>query len=127
MILLDSHVILWLMDEPGRISVAALEAIAQEARLPGVSVASYFELAYAQRRGRIDFQVTASTFFRKLPGHFEVIPITDEIALEAAAFSDDFHGDPMDRIIAATARVENRTLVTADRRILSARVCRTLW
>jgi PIN domain nuclease of toxin-antitoxin system len=127
MILLDSHVVLWLMTDPRRISVAALEAIAREDRPPGVSAASHFELAYAHRRGRIDFQVKGSTFFRKLRGHFEVIPISDEIAFEAAALSDDFHGDPMDRMIAATARVENRTLVTADRRILTGGVCKALW
>jgi PIN domain nuclease of toxin-antitoxin system len=56
-----------------------------------------------------------------------VLPITIEIAAATAHLPPDFPSDPMDRIIAATARAENLPLVTADERILSCPLLKTIW
>lgn len=45
-------------------------------------------------------------------------PITLRIAAEAYRLPGEFHLDPADRLLVATARIENWTLLTADRRIL---------
>ena len=130
MILLDTHVVIWAMDAPGRISKAAGKAIAEagaQGRLPGVSTASVFELVYARRRGRVQTHVSDAVLLEKMRAWLRFFPVTDTIAFEAAALPQSFHGDPMDRIIAATAIVEGCTLLTADGRIRAAKVCKTLW
>jgi len=130
MILLDTHVVIWLLTAPERISVAAARAIAEagaRGEMPGVSAGSLFELAYAQRRGRLQINVPRAEFLSRLSDWFEIRPVTGAIALEAAGLDDTFHGDPMDRMIVATAVAEDRTLLTADRKILSSAACAVLW
>ncbi|MGO8758105.1 MAG: type II toxin-antitoxin system VapC family toxin [Terracidiphilus sp.] len=130
MILLDTHVVIWLMNAPHRVSTAATEAIAENGKdgaLPCVSAISIYELMYAQRRGRVQFQIPVTALLGKMRAWFRVRPVTESVAIEAATLPASFHGDPMDRIVAATAIVERCTLITADERILSSGVCRTLW
>ncbi|MGA2674103.1 MAG: type II toxin-antitoxin system VapC family toxin [Terracidiphilus sp.] len=130
MILLDTHVVIWLMTSPERISKAAAEAIAQsgaDGTLPGVSAATIFELFYLGKRGRVQLHLTDAAILERMRGCFDLCPITVMIAIEAAALAEPFHGDPMDRLIAATARVEGRTLISADSRIRAANACKVLW
>jgi len=130
MILLDTHVVIWLLTAPERISVAARQAIAEagaRGEMPGVSAASLFELAYAVRRGRLRITVPRAEFLSRLSACFEIRPVTGAIAIEAAMLEGAFHADPMDRMIVATAVAEDRTLLTADRKILDAAVCPVLW
>lgn len=56
----------------------------------------------------------------------ELLPLTMEIALAAYTWPDDFHGDPADRIIAATAAVHHLTLVTSDEKLLARTDLNTL-
>jgi PIN domain nuclease of toxin-antitoxin system len=130
MILLDTHVVVWLMTAPDRISKAAAEAIAVagvKGERPAVSSATVFEIAYGASRGRIRLNVTGKAYLDRLRGSFILLPMTEEIALRAATLEDPFHGDPMDRIIVATAIVEDCVLLTVDGRIRGAGVCKTLW
>ena len=130
MILLDTHVVVWLMTSPERISKAAAEAIAAcgaQGERPAVSSATVFEIAYGVRRGRIKIHTPSTEFLNRLRGPFNLLPITEGIAFEAAAFAEPFHGDPIDRIIAATAMVEDCVLLTVDGKIRDAGVCKTLW
>jgi PIN domain nuclease of toxin-antitoxin system len=55
-----------------------------------------------------------------LPRHrLIVLPITPEIAVQAYSFMPDLHGDPADRIIAATAACNSLELVTSDEKLLT--------
>ncbi|MGA2538668.1 MAG: type II toxin-antitoxin system VapC family toxin [Terracidiphilus sp.] len=130
MILLDTHAVVWLMISPERVSKAATTAITRsiaEGNRPAVSSATIFEIAYGARRGRILLHVTGSEFLDRLRSAFDLRPITEEIAFAAAAIPERFHGDPLDRIIAATAKVDDLVLLTADSGIRRAGVCKTLW
>ena len=72
------------------------------------------------RVGRLRTPTTSQLFIEsifKLPGIREV-PVSTEIARIAGEFSDKLHGDPADRIIAATAAVLDLPLATRDRRLL---------
>jgi PIN domain nuclease of toxin-antitoxin system len=130
MILLDTHVVIWLMTSPASISMAVAQAIAETGSAgmrPRISAASIYELVYAEKRGRIQLNVPHTVLLERLRARFDFSPVTETIALEAAAIPDSFHGDPTDRIIAATAIVENCTLITKDGRIRQSNVCKTLW
>lgn len=63
----------------------------------------------------------------RLRATFDLRPITEAITFKAGMLPDHFHGDPMDRIVAATAIVEDCVLLTIDARIRGSGVCKTLW
>jgi len=130
MILLDTHVVVWLVGDPKRLSPRAHEAILH-ARVTGESIAfspvSIFEIAYAASRSRLPLTVATNEFVAQVEEKLKLVPLTSEIARRAAELPGHFHGDPMDRIITATAIVENCALITHDHRIRQARVCNALW
>jgi PIN domain nuclease of toxin-antitoxin system len=64
---------------------------------------------------------------RELDRRFFILPIYGVLAVSAARIPTPFHGDPMDRLIVATALESGRTLITADRAILSSKACKLLW
>ena len=130
MILLDTHVVIWLALSPELISNRAKAAIgnAESAgAILGISVMTLYEVANTIRRGRIQPSVPHEVFLRRIGSRFNVISVSEAIAVRAATFPAPFHGDPMDRIIAATAIIEQGTLITADRRIHAANACKVLW
>jgi PIN domain nuclease of toxin-antitoxin system len=59
--------------------------------------------------------------------HLEVLPFTVDVAIESEQLGDSFPRDPADRLIAATARVHDLTLITSDRPIRKSGAVRTLW
>jgi PIN domain nuclease of toxin-antitoxin system len=130
MILLDTHVVVWLMTAPERISRAAASALEDRGvrgQRPALSAASIFELGYGIRRGRILMHGTSIGFLDRMRANFELVPVTEAIAFEAASFPEPFHGDPMDRIITATALLGDFTLLTNDNRIRKSGLCRVIW
>jgi len=130
MILLDTHVAVWLLGSPGRLSIRARNAIVH-ARATGeelgYSPASLYEIAYLARKGRLILNAGIRDFIAEMEARLHLIPITSSIAICAAELEEPFHGDPMDRMIAATAIVEGCVLLTADEQIRRAGVCKTLW
>lgn len=130
MILVDTHVIIWLLTDPGRLSSPAHEAIL-EARIAGERIAyspvSLYEIAYAIRRKRLPLNSPAEAFIEAIQGKLTMVPLTAEIAVLAAELPDSFHGDPFDRMIAATAIVGDCVLITHDDRIRKSKACKVLW
>lgn len=78
-------------------------------------------------RGRIQAFGTVEASLRLLTEGVTVKAITHEIAAIAAQFPIDFPGDPADRLIAATARVEGVGLVTRDEKLLASPLLHTIW
>jgi len=129
MILLDTHVVAWLNLEPRRVSRAAASAVHRSKRSDGlaVSIATAVELARMIANGRIRQSHSMEEALNQLLQGMRVLPITLEIAAATTYLPTDFPSDPMDRIIAATARVEGIPLVTADERILNCLSINTIW
>jgi len=86
-----------------------------------------YEIAYAAHRKRLPLNSPVGDFIAALQTKLEMIPLTAGIIVLAAEIPAPFHGDPIDRIIAATAMVENCVLITHDDRIRNANVCKVLW
>jgi len=129
MILLDTHALVWMVGEPGRLSRAATTAIraAQGQGGVGVSAITLWELASLVARGRIQAYGTVDASVWLLIEGITVKPITPEIAAVAAQFPDDFSKDPADRLIAATARAEGIGLVTRDEKLRRSPLLNTIW
>lgn len=130
MILLDTHVVIWLLMAPERLSKRAREAILQ-ARIAGERIAcspiSLYEIAYATYRKRLQLNCSNEDFIAAVQTKIELVPLTARIAICAAELPAPFHGDPVDRIITATAMDADCTLITMDAEIRRANVCKLLW
>ena len=130
MILLDTHIVLWLAFAPTRLSQAAMRAI-QEARTSNqglaVSALTLFELAQAITRGRVQITEPLDLFTQNIEARFVVKPVTSRIAVISAQLSATYPKDPLDRLIGATALAEGMALVTADQKIRNAPDVQTIW
>lgn len=129
MILLDTHVLVWMVAEPKRLSREALAEIRSAQREGGIALSaiSLWELASLVSRGRIRAYGTVDASVRLLIEGTVVKPITPEIAALATQFPDDYPGDPADRLIGATARAEGLPLITRDANIRKSPLLRTIW
>ena len=130
MILLDTHVVIWLAQEYGRISAKARSAI-EQARKRDVGLVisgiTLVEIAQLASHERIRLTPNTETFLSEIELRFAVLPITGNIALQAFALPAKYPRDPADRIIGATALIEDIPLLTADTHIRSSRVIPTIW
>ena len=130
MILLDTHVVVWLSFDYGRISGKAQQAI-KEARTGegGIAVSSItlLEIARLSNYGRIHLTPDLETFLSDLEMRFVVLPITANIASQAFELLPEFPKDPVDRVIAATSLIEDAPLVTADGAIKRSRAVPVIW
>ncbi len=129
MILLDTHVLVWMVADSKRLSRAAVTAIrrAQDEGGVAISAITLWELAWLIARGRIQAYSTVDASVRLLIEGVSVKAITPEIAALTTQFSDDYPGDPADRLIGATARAEGIPLITRDENIRRSPLLRTVW
>lgn len=130
MILVDTHIVLWLALEPERIS-KRVQAVIDEARGSGaglaISAMTLVEIATLFDRRRFHLAVSLESFLDELERRFVVLPINARTCARMLSLPASYPKDPADRVIGATALVEGMILVTADREIRRAKVVRTIW
>lgn len=130
MILVDTHVVIWLALDASRLSKKATEAI-NHARKNGeglaISAISLYELAVTAHRGRIKLEISVESFLREIEARFIIKPLTGPISLKATELPSSYPNDPMDRLIGATALIEGLRLVTADQQIRNSKAVPTVW
>ena len=129
MIVLDTHVWIWWVSEPDKLSSNALAAI-DYAKTIGVCPISCWELSTKVSRGRLrldrDIRVWVSHALSR--PWVELLDLSADIAITAGQLGQQgFHGDPADRLIVATAMHHGSELVTKDEKIRAFSQLRTVW
>ena len=129
LILLDTHVMAWAVEDPKNLSRAAASEIRRARRAGGLAISaiSLWELSWLFSRGRLQSYGTTQAALLSMIEGITILPITPEIAVLATQFPRDYPSDPTDRLIGATARAQGLTLVTRDERIRRSPLVRTIW
>ena len=123
LLLLDTHVWLWFaLGDAGRLAAPVrkkIEAAAHGGKL-AVSAISVWEIGMLEAKGRIVLGSPCEKWLATalaLPG-LRLIGLEPEIAVASSRLPGEMHGDPADRILAATARARDAVLATADERLV---------
>ena len=121
MIVLDTHIWVWWVHGDERLTRTQAEVIeANETDVIGVSAISCWEIAKLVEYGRLELPGSLEEWFEdalSYPG-IHLLELTPEIAIESTQLPGEFHRDPADQMIVATARVYGCPLVTSDGRLL---------
>jgi PIN domain nuclease of toxin-antitoxin system len=122
MILLDTHILVWLLIAPEKLSTKARKAIlaARKSGPLALSTFSLWEIAWLAENKRIDIDVSVGSFVKKCASYVQVLPISSEIAVRSVQFPNSYPKDPQDRMIGATAIIEGIRLLTHDTRIAAS-------
>ena len=126
-LLLDTHVWVWMRLDPDRLDRRARRRIEDSSNELWFSPISAWELLQLTDRGRLHLAPDAPTWIRNSLATMtvSVAPIGVEIAIASRRIALS-HDDPADRLLAATAKLLDLTLVTADERLLGCRDMKTL-
>lgn len=130
LILLDTHVVLWLGLDQARLSKnahAAIHEARQGSRGLAISDVTLMEIAQLSHRRQIAFPAGLESFLAEVERRFIVLPITSNTAMQAFELPANYPKDPVDRVIGATALIEDIPLLTADREIRESRAVPTIW
>ena len=127
MILLDTHAWLWWAGDHSKLPPRLRRRLGAERAL-AISAVSCWEAAMLIQHGRLELAPDARTGIRDacaLP-NLRIVPVTESIAIEAGLLTN-FHGDPADRIIIATALELRVPLATRDERIRTSKQVESVW
>lgn len=130
MILVDTHVVVWLafdQDQLSRRARIAIDDARKNAEGLAISDITLLELATLANKGRIHLNISLESFLREVESRFVVLPISGRACARAIGFPATYPKDPADRIIGATALVEGLSLLTADREIRRSGTVQTIW
>ena len=129
MIILDTHIFVWLNQNDPRLTNHQSQVIEREREHGlGISTISLIEIARLVSAKRIILPLRIQEWFEIALSQEGIIliSITPEIAVEAQNLPDNFHKDPADRIIVATARIFDIPVVTVDKKILDYPFVKTI-
>lgn len=131
MLILDTCALIFDALTPERLSAKASAAIKQADKAGRLACAdiSLWEIAMLISKGRIDPGTDPKTFIQLVLAAraIKVQPVTPEIAAKSAQTNFCSHGDPADRLIAATAMLSKARLVTSDKKLADVSGLQIVW
>lgn len=129
MILLDTHIWVWYLNESDRLTKRQRQILAaRKAEELGVSVISCWEIAKLVELGRLELDRPVQEWVAQalMTPEIRLIELTPQIAVASSQLPGSFHRDPADQIIVATARLYDVEVFTVDRRIRAYEHVRTV-
>ncbi|MEZ4707654.1 MAG: type II toxin-antitoxin system VapC family toxin [Caldilineaceae bacterium] len=120
MIVIDTHIWIWWVSQPGRLSQPQQTALqANESNVIGISAISCWEIAKLVQGGRLDLKRSVQEWITLALGYpgVQLLPLTPEVAIRSTQLRDSFRSDPADELIIATALSFNCPLLTRDQKI----------
>jgi len=128
-ILLDTHVLIWMSSDPARLSAKARQRIVEARRNTGLAIASItlWELAWLAENRRVLYSGSVESFVRETISRVAVKALSPEIVSIAAHMPENYPKDPSDRLIGSTAIASGIPLVTADEKIRSSGMVECVW
>ena len=124
---LDTHTVLWSLAGDPQLGKSARRIIASSSRMSLIiSDIVLLEVSHLSAKGRIDRSLGLDVLLTKIAKSFRVIPIDPKIAALATSL-DLPHGDPFDRVIAATAVHHGVPLLTRDKLLKRSKAIETIW
>ena len=130
MILLDTHVWWWAVNEPTNLSKKAIGLIKKtQPDQRAIASISIWEFVMMVKLGRIKLKVSPEEWLKNAINKtgMVVLELSPRIAIESCYLPGNFHKDPADRIIVATGRVYHMKLLTKDKKILNYQYVESIW
>lgn len=130
MILLDTHAWWWCLTEPENLSgnaVAMIRGAKTDERF--IASISIWEFAMMVAKKKIELKISTAKWLSRAidASGITVIDLSPDIAIDSCNLPGIFHKDPADRIVVASARIHNLTLLTKDKKILDYRHVKSIW
>ena len=132
MIVIDTHILLWWVNRSGSLSDAAEKAIKETLDSDSeviISSISSWEISMLIEKGRLVLSMDVESWIdmvSQIDG-VRFIPVDNEISVKSTLLPGEFHKDPADRMIVATARKLAVPLITADEKIIHYEHVKTIW
>lgn len=131
MIVIDTHVLLWWINDQKKLSEKAIKIINEQIDKGVILVSSIsiWEICLLIKKGKISLTMDLDRWIEKtesLP-FIQFVPVYNHIASMSVNLPEKFHADPADRIIVATAREKGAALVTSDEKIRKYPHVQTVW
>ena len=130
MILLDTHAWIWAHSSAELLSPKAKKTIKNTPTdQRAIASISIWEFAMMASRGKINVKIAPEQWLDNAVHKtgLQVFDLSPKVALESCNLPGNFHKDPADRIIVATSRIHNLTLVTKDQKIIDYPYVNAVW
>lgn len=131
-IVLDTHVLIWWINQPEKLSVKSQKTITNAVKDGGkllVSSISIWEIYLLFKKDRLEINMDIDAWVSKIERikYLEFVPVNNAIGAKSVMLPNFSNRDPADRIIVATAREYGAMLVTSDQKIRKYSYVKTIW
>lgn len=131
MTLIDTHVLVWWINEPRKLSNKAKKIIEENIKKGEIFISSIsvWEIFLLVKKGKLTLAMDPQSWVSAIESlpfvHF--VPLDNNILAKSVFLNRDFHQDPVDRMIVATAMINGATIITSDEKILDYPHVQSVW